>query len=121
MFQAAERILLQSSGPNMNTWIVGNHPIGHFIRSFISPQGKPEPQITSIIPNKLVSTSKSPFEREEFGAKTFFMKARIMAGQADLAKNVYGDQEYAWLTREEIMERCKMDYASSIRGMLASR
>lgn len=81
----------------------------------------PEPQITSILPNELVSTSRFPFEREEFGVKTFFMKARIMAGQADLAKNAYGDQEFAWLTREEIMQRCEFDYRYSLRGMLAVR
>jgi large subunit ribosomal protein L46 len=77
--------------------------------------------MTTILPNTLVSSSRASFEREEHGLKAFFMKARIMAGQADLAKNAYGDQEFAWLTREEIMERCKMDYASSVKGMLATR
>lgn len=106
----------------MNTWIVGNHPVGYFTRLFLDHTSKrPQPEITSILPNKVVSTIRLPFEREEFGIKTFFMKARIMAGQADLAKNVYGDEEYAWLTREEIMEKVEADYASSIRGMLAAR
>ncbi|KAK6422169.1 hypothetical protein LTR95_016708, partial [Oleoguttula sp. CCFEE 5521] len=30
LHQAAERIIVQAGGMNMNTWVVGNHPVGHF-------------------------------------------------------------------------------------------
>lgn len=99
----------------MNTWVVGNHPIGYHSAAFQAPE------LTTILPNKLVSTSKSPFEREEFGVKTFFMKARIMAGQADLAANAYGDKDFLWLTREEIEKTVEPHYFKSIRGMLPGR
>ena len=40
--QAAERILVQSCGINMNTWLVGNHPVGHYV--FTYPPTSPLPQ-----------------------------------------------------------------------------
>ncbi|KAI5362304.1 Putative ribosomal protein L46 [Septoria linicola] len=115
LHQAAERVLLQAAGINMNTWVVGNHPIGHHSAAFQTPE------MSTVLPNKLVSTSNSPFEREEFGVKTFFMKARIMAGQADLAANAYGDKDFLWLTREEIEKTVEPQYFKSIRGMLPGR
>lgn len=107
-------MLVQAAGINMNTWIVGNHPIGHFQRPFSSPQ------LTKIVPNRLVSTSKEE-EREEYGEKVFFMKARMMAGQADLAKNEYGDTEFQWLASEEVAEKVHPKYWSSVRHMLTER
>ena len=115
-FQAAERILLQAGGINMNTWIVGNHPIGHFAFPFRTPV------VTQIPPNRLVSnTAEQEFEQEEFGAKTFFMKARIMAGQADLTQNELGDQAFEWLAKEEIQEAVTPQYWRSVKNMLTER
>lgn len=113
--QAAERLLLQACGMNINTWIVGNHPIGHYHCNFLSP-------VQTLMPsNRLVSTSQSGQERNEFGEKVFFMKGRIMAGQVDLTKNEYGDQDFAWLAKEEIEERVTPKYWSSVKGMLTER
>lgn len=84
----------------MNTWIVGHVPIGHYIR---------QPLLTS---------SK---EVRMPGEKTFFMKGRIMAGQADIKGNTLGLQDYKWLTREEVKKHVKEQYWSFVRGMMADR
>lgn len=113
--QAAERILHQSGGVNMNTWIVGNHPIGHFI-------GAPfkNPITAKVKANPLVSTSHD-FEQEEYGEKVFFMKGRIMAGQADLSNNEYGDNDFQWLSKEEVEEKVGRNYWRAVSGMLTAR
>lgn len=59
--------------------------------------------------------------REEYGEKVFFMKARIMAGQADLSKNEYGDQEFKWLAKEEVQDVVTQAYWSSVKNMLTER
>jgi large subunit ribosomal protein L46 len=99
----------------MNTWVVGNHPVAHHAH------GWQKPQYVTVQPNKLVSTSKVPFEQQEFGEKVFFMKARIMAGQADLSRNELGAQDFLWLTKEEIEEKVGKLYWLSIRNMMPAR
>lgn len=99
----------------MNTWVVANHPVGHYVGAFA------QPQLTTVPPNRLVSTSTAPVEREEHGEKIFFMKTRIMAGQVDLAKNEYGDQEFQWLTKAEIQTRVAEPYWRYIKNMLVDR
>ena len=75
---AAERILTQAAGVNMNTWLVGRIPIGHYQYDY---------------PSKTTG---------ELGLKTFFMKARIMAGQANLKGNQLGLSDFKWLAKEEV-------------------
>ncbi|CAG8974119.1 hypothetical protein HYALB_00002755 [Hymenoscyphus albidus] len=94
LHQAAERILVQTAGLNMNTWIVGNAPIGYYI---VKPY------------------------KEKPGERTFFMKGRIMAGQANLAENIYELGDFKWLTREEIEKLVSPKYFSYVRNMLADR
>lgn len=98
--QAAERILVQTAGLNMNTWIVGHVPAGHHI---IDPYLNKE-------------TSK-----RTIGEKTFFMKARIMAGQANLKDNLFGLSDFKWLTKQELQKHVAPKYFSSIKNMLADR
>ncbi|KAH6664889.1 putative 54S ribosomal protein L17, mitochondrial [Halenospora varia] len=100
LHQAAERILVQSAGLNMNTWIVGHVPIGHHIQK---PHYNPD----------------SSLLRQ--GSKTFFMKGRIMAGQADLTANQFGLTDFNWLTREEIEEEFHPKLYKSVHNMLAER
>jgi large subunit ribosomal protein L46 len=95
MEQAAERILIQTAGLNMNTWIVGHAPVGHCT---LSPP-------TDALP----------------GSKTFFMKGRIMAGQADLTGNAYGLEDFKWLTGEEVQRVVGKKYFSHVKNMLADR
>ncbi|CAD0041179.1 unnamed protein product [Aureobasidium pullulans] len=98
-----QRILVQAGGINMNTWVVGNAPIGHYSGNF----------------KKTITNSEKNVE--EVGERTFFMKARIMAGQADLKANAYGDKEFKWLSSEEIQKTVTPKYWSSIANMLAGR
>lgn len=100
--QAAERVLIQAAGINMNTWVVGNAPIGHEEHNYRHP----------------ITDSKGV---QELGVKTFFMKARIMAGQVDLVKNVFGLKDFRWLAKEEISRMVTPRYFSVIQNMLAER
>ncbi len=87
----------------MNTWIVGNVPIGH--RNHRVPRAVPE----------------SDQEVEQVGKKTFFMKARIMAGQANITDNKLGLADFKWLAKNEIEEAVTPSYWSAVRNMLAER
>lgn len=99
----------------MNTWVVGNHPVGHHSLGFSSPI------LSKIPPNRLVSTSKEEIEQEEYGERVFFMKSRIMAGQLDISKNELGDTEFQWLAKEEVAQKVDSPYWKSIRNMLTER
>jgi large subunit ribosomal protein L46 len=83
----------------MNTWIIGNAPAGHHI---LAPYYKDE-------------------KLERRGVKTFFMRARIMAGQANLKDNLFGLSEFKWLTKQEIEKHVAQKYFSAIRNMLHDR
>lgn len=87
----------------MNTWVVGNQPIGHYVHDY---------------PAQIRSSSQSP---NELGFKTFFMKARIMAGQADLKNNGLGLADFQWLAKEEVQKAVEKPYWHAIRNMLAER
>ncbi|KAF2015428.1 50S ribosomal subunit L30 [Aaosphaeria arxii CBS 175.79] len=100
---AAERILTQSGGVNMNTWVLGNAPVGHYQHD--------------ILPETL-KTAKNP---NNLGSKTFFMKARIMAGQLDLKQNTMGLADFKWLSKEEVKSAVEFDYWRQIKNMLAER
>ncbi|KAK4502497.1 hypothetical protein PRZ48_005922 [Zasmidium cellare] len=114
LHQAAERILLQAGGINMNTWVLANHPIGHYVNAFKSPI------LSKILPNRLVRTSRE-LEQEEYGEKVFFLKSRILAGQADLSQNEYKDKDFSWLAKEEVEKVVSKHYWSQIRNMLTER
>jgi large subunit ribosomal protein L46 len=86
----------------MNTWVVGNAPIGHHQQNYVEA-AKKEGSLT------------------EVGAKTFFMKARIMAGQADLKNNKFGLTDFKWLAKEEIRNEVGSKYWKSVKDMLAER
>lgn len=101
--QAAERTLAQSAGVNMNTWMVGYHPAGHHVYNNRKPVIDQAAGIESL------------------GEKTFFMKSRIMTGQADLSANVQNLDEFKWLSKEEISQHVAPQYYSNIKNMLADR
>lgn len=99
--QAAERVLVQTAGVNMNTWIVGHVPVGHHI---IRPRFDPE---------------SGALEKQ--GSRTFFMKGRIMAGQANLEGNKFGLTDFKWLTKQEVEKHVADKYYSYVKNMLADR
>jgi large subunit ribosomal protein L46 len=87
----------------MNTWTVGHHPIGHHVYKLRKPKSDEKAGIQKI------------------GEKTFFMKSRIMAGQADLKENSYDLMDFKWLAKEEIQPLVNVQYWSAIKDMLAER
>lgn len=101
--QAAERILVQAGGLNMNTWIVGNIPLGHFVRNYREPR---------------IEKDKS---QEIRGVKYFFMKGRIMAGQANLKDNERGLTDFQWLAKDEIQKTLRPRDWNAIKNILAER
>ncbi|KAI4206336.1 MAG: hypothetical protein LQ346_001161 [Caloplaca aetnensis] len=100
---AAERILVQAGGLNMNTWIVGNIPLGHFVRNYREPR---------------IEKDKS---QEIRGVKYFFMKGRIMAGQANLKDNERGLTDFQWLAKDEIQKTLRPRDWNAIKNILAER
>lgn len=94
---------MQSAGPNMNTWIVGNMPIGHG---------------TIIYPQKILDKETGA---ERLGEKVFFMKGRIMAGQANLNDNEFGLTDFKWLAKDEIEKELHPSNWNSVRNILLGR
>jgi large subunit ribosomal protein L46 len=84
----------------MNTWIVGHVPAGHIIR---------QPQLAG---------DSSP---EKPGEKTFFMRGRIMAGQADLKGNQFGLSDFNWLTKQEVEKVLDRKYFEAVKNMMSDR
>ncbi|KAF2819336.1 hypothetical protein CC86DRAFT_362795 [Ophiobolus disseminans] len=99
---AASRILSQSGGPNMNTWLVGHIPIGQHQHNH-------------------TDTTKLPSGLTEHGVKTFFLKARIMAGQVNLKESKLGFQDFKWLAKDELKKEVDGSYWTSVKNMLAER
>ncbi|KAL2164227.1 hypothetical protein VTH06DRAFT_3443 [Thermothelomyces fergusii] len=101
LHETAARVLTEAAGPNMNTWIVGRVPVAHHV---VKPV--------------LAEDGASVVQR---GEKIFFLKGRIMAGQADLTGNKHGLTDFKWLTKEELQDVLPADYYDSIRGMFDLR
>ncbi|KEF52538.1 uncharacterized protein A1O9_11380 [Exophiala aquamarina CBS 119918] len=97
--EAAQRILFASCGVNMNTFFVGNHPVGHY-------QGHAPASDTTMVD----------------GEKIFFMKARILAGQADLSiaqnKNI---EDFKWVSKEEVEKLVAPEYWLRVKNMLVAQ
>jgi large subunit ribosomal protein L46 len=86
----------------MNTWLVGHVPIGHHQLDY-------------------PKTTKLSSGLTEYGAKTFFLKARIMAGQVNLKENKLGLKDFKWLAKEELQKEVDESYWKSVKNMLAER
>lgn len=87
----------------MNTWTVGHHPVGHHVYKLRKPRSDEETGMQLL------------------GEKTFFMKSRIMAGQADLVENRQDLKDFKWLAKEEIQPLVSPQYWSAIKDMLTER
>lgn len=88
----------------MHTWILSNHPVGHLKRPYS------EADIKTNDAGHLVS-----------GELVFFMKGRIMAGQADLQNNLLGAKDFKWLAKEEIQPLVHRKYWSAVENLLPAR
>lgn len=84
----------------MNTWVVGNMPIGHRIITY---------------PQKILNKEKGTMQ---LGEKIFFMKARIMSGQANLMDNKFGLDDFKWLAKEEIQKELDPSDWNPVRNIL---
>lgn len=87
----------------MNTWVVGNVPIGHQIFNY---------------PQRVLSKEKG---FEWTGEKTFFMKARILAGQANLKDNRFGLEDFRWLAKDEIQKVFHLRDWMAVKNILLER
>ena len=103
IIQSVERIIVQTGGLNMNTWVVGNIPIGHQVSNYS---------------RGIVNKEKGSVLR---GEKTFFMKARILAGQADLKGNHFGLEDFQWLAKEEIQKKFHPRNWNAVKNILPER
>ncbi|KAK4044602.1 39S mitochondrial ribosomal protein L46-domain-containing protein [Parachaetomium inaequale] len=101
LHETAARVLTESAGVNMNTWIVGRVPVAHHV-------------VKPVLGDDGASVA-------EPGEKVFFLKGRIMAGQADLAGNKHSLTDFKWLTREELQDVLPADYYHSVRNMMELR
>lgn len=87
----------------MNTWVVGNMPVSHQVYNYsqaIVDKGNGE---------------------ELRGEKNFFMKARIMGGQANVKDNTFGIEDFRWLAREEIQNALHPRDWSGVKNILPDR
>lgn len=87
----------------MNTWVVGNIPVGHQVYNYC--QG-------------IVNEEKGSVLR---GEKIFFMKARILAGQANLKDNQFGLDDFQWLVKEEIQKAFQPRDWNAVKNILPER
>ena len=56
------------------------------------------------------------------GEKTFYMKARILAGQADLSVPGNKDiEDFKWLSKDEIEKHVHPDYWIRVKNMLVAQ
>lgn len=118
----------------MNTWVVGNVPVGHYTFDF--PTGvvqgagdddasagarDADAEASAGDANADTSRSSHSQQRVEVGEKVFFLKARVLAGQADLARNALGLREFRWLARDEVRALVTPRYWAMTGDMLAER
>lgn len=145
------RILDTSCGPNMNTWFVGNHPVGHMVhipRIITEPKPKqmkppqegpkdtkkegkgskkvhqPVEALQKALEAEKDQVQVQPTQTPEVSPfyKTFFMKARIMAGQADVANpSGSGAEDFKWLAKDEIEKVFDPAYWARVKNMLVEQ
>ena len=127
--QGAERAIVQAAGVNMNTWVVGNVPVGHYTFDFPSGIARGGSGVEPAHPRATdgdagatdADAAASRSQRVEVGEKVFFLKARVLAGQADLARNALGLREFRWLARDEVRALVTPRYWAMTGDMLAER
>lgn len=89
----------------MNTWVVTRHPIGWHEYKYKEPKKE----------------KYGAVELERLGEKTFFIKGRILAGQADLKATKLGYKDFRWLAKDEISGLVHPSYWRAVRNMLVEQ
>ncbi|CAG8486150.1 105_t:CDS:2 [Paraglomus brasilianum] len=93
LHQAAKRELAEECGENMDVWFVSRKPIGYCAYDFPAGEG-------------------DVYD----GAKVFFLKAHIFAGQARVDNTEI--VEFAWVTKQEMQKYVSPQYYSYVKDML---
>ncbi|KAK4053914.1 glycosylphosphatidylinositol anchor biosynthesis [Microbotryomycetes sp. JL221] len=101
LLEAAQRELVEETGPNMDVWSISRAPAGAFSYAF---------------PKDFVDKTEAKHQ----GAHVFFLPMRVIRGQAKPnAKE--GLVDFAWLTKEEIKAKVSADYWEAVSPMLSDR
>lgn len=95
MREVSERVVDRAVG-KVNRWFISNSPSGHYCYEY-----PPEMQQ----------------KRGNFGAKVFFYRAQLIAGDVKLETRLYTD--YAWIARDEVGEYFDADTAEYVHHLLA--
>ncbi|KAJ0107593.1 54s ribosomal protein l17 [Diaporthe amygdali] len=105
LHETAARALTGCAGVNMNTWMVGRVPVAHEHR---------EPVYTG---------GENGTERriKAYGRDIFYLRARIMAGQVDLADNKWGVTDFKWLTKDELAKAINQQTMRSVMNSMPAR
>lgn len=90
----------------MNTWIVGRHPVAY-------QHWEPTYQDDE--------TAEGGRSLKRRGGNVFFLKGRIMAGQADLTDNGFDFVDFKWLTKDELKEQLQPALYQSVETALPSQ
>ena len=104
----------------MNSWFVGRHPIGHYNSgpdTYDQPPASDREEKKD--QDKQVATVHDT--AVEAGEKTFFMKARIFAGQANVKSANGTYEDFKWLAKEEVEKKVHPKYWKKIKDMLVEQ
>ncbi|CAG8437353.1 3441_t:CDS:2 [Ambispora gerdemannii] len=97
LHEAAKRELTEECGPDMDVWIVGRRPIGFYKYDF--------PEVIK------------KDHQNYIGAKVFFMKGHIFAGQVKIDREEVVD--FAWVTKQEMKDYVHKEYYNVVKNMLS--
>ncbi|KAG9068952.1 54S ribosomal protein L17 mitochondrial [Linnemannia hyalina] len=97
--EATGRELSEECGSNMDLWFVGRVPVGHYQYNFSKD---------------FVAKSSNTAVK---GAKVFFMKAHIFAGQVQVDNKEVVD--FAWVTKQEMKDYVTPEYYDAVKDMLS--
>lgn len=97
LHQAAFRELTEECGEDIDVWLVGRAPIGHYVYAYPPEHTKKHPQYK--------------------GSRVYFMKGHIFAGQVKPDQKEIVD--FAWVTKEEMKEYVSKDYYEAVKDMLS--
>lgn len=92
--QAAERVVDRAVG-TVGRWFISNAPAGHFQYKY---------------PDAVLA------QRKEFGAKVFYYRTQLLAGNIKLETRLYTD--YAWVARDELHEYFDAETAEYVKNIL---
>lgn len=105
----AEQALLEQCGSDMDTWIVGRHPIS--VQEISAPSSDPQKV-------RCAALKLSAFVELKFlFTQIFFFKGHIFSGQAHPDGRTV--QDFAWLTKDEVRERVTESYFSDVKDLLS--